>query len=90
MPEPLRTPARDDSRIATSRGLLLTTIRIDHALDAQPNLERGEDARRSLESLDMRDIQFAIWQEDYSQVWARKAGASEPIGAGARERVMRA
>jgi len=37
--------------------------------------------RRELESLDMREVHIAIWQEDYSQVWARKAGASEPMGA---------
>ena len=67
-------------RVLRPGGILLTSIRIDTRW--MPNRTWSEaKMRRELESLDMREVHIAIWQEDYSQVWARKAGASEPIGA---------
>ena len=75
-------------RVLCPGGLLLTTIRIDTRW--MPNRTWSEARmRRELEILDMRDIHFEIWQEDYSQVWARKAGESEPIGAGRLEEILR-
>ncbi len=74
-------------RVLKPGGLLLTTIRIDTRW--MPNRTWSEAKMRSeLESLDMRDIHIEIWQEDYSQVWARKAGMSEPIAAGAKDAVL--
>ena len=76
MPDP-REALREMIRVLMPGGLLLTTIRIDTGW--MPNRTWSEaKMRRELESLNMRDIHFQIWQEDYSQVWARKAGASEP------------
>lgn len=75
-------------RVLRPGGLLLTSIRIDTRW--MPNRAWNEQKMRSeLEALDMRDIHIAIWQEDYSQVWARKAGESEPTGAGALQQVLR-
>ena len=74
-------------RVLRPGGTLLTSIRIDTRW--MPNRTWSEaKIRRELESLDMREVHIAIWQEDYSQVWARKAGASEPIGADRREEVL--
>ena len=79
-----RAALREMGRVLRPAGLLLTTIRIDTRW--MPNRTWSEARmRRELESLDMRNIHIAIWQEDYSQVWAWKAGESEPIGAGRRE-----
>ncbi len=67
-------------RVLRPGGLLLTTIRIDTRW--MPDRTWGEtQMRRELESQAMRDIEVAIWQEDYSQVWALKAGRSQPIRA---------
>jgi len=66
-------------RVLRPGGTLLTSIRIDTRW--MPDRAWGEaKMRRELELLDMREVHIAIWQSDYSQVWARKAGASEPIG----------
>jgi ubiquinone/menaquinone biosynthesis C-methylase UbiE len=74
-------------RVLRPGGLLLTSIRIDTRW--MPTRAWSEaKMRRELESLDMRDIHIAIWQEDYRQVWARKAGESEPIGAGRLAQVL--
>lgn len=67
-------------RLLRSGGLLLVTIRINTRWMPGRVWSQAR-MRQELESLDMRDIHFAIWQEDYSQVWAKKAGNSEPIGA---------
>ena len=65
-------------------GLLLTTIRIDTRW--MPGRTWSETRMRAeLEALGMRDIDVLIWQEDYSQVWALKAGHSRPILAGGFE-----
>lgn len=82
-----RAALKEMRRVLRPGGLLLTTIRIDTRW--MPNRTWSEERmRRELASLDMRDIRIEIWQEDYSQVWARKAGESEPIGAGARDQVL--
>ena len=74
-------------RVLRPGGLLLTTIRIDTRW--MPNRTWSEARmRRELEALDMGGIHFDIWQEDYRQVWAWKAGESEPIGAGRLEEVL--
>lgn len=67
-------------RVLRPGGLLLTTIRIDTRW--MPGRTWSESRMRAeLKALGMRDIKVMIWQEDYSQVWARKAGQSLPIGA---------
>ena len=74
-------------RVLKRGGLLLTTIRIDTRW--MPDRAWSEAKMRAeLESLDMRDIHIELWQEDYSQVWARKAGIGEPIAAGAKDAVL--
>lgn len=67
-------------RVLRPGGLLLTTIRIDTRW--MPGRTWSEARMRAeLEALGMRDIEVMIWQEDYSQVWAWKAGESGPIRA---------
>ena len=59
------------ARVLAPGGTLLTTIRIDTRW--MPDRAWDEPKMRAaLEALGLRDIHFAIWQEDYSQVWARK------------------
>lgn len=84
-----RGALKEICRVLRPGGLLLTTIRIDTRW--MPNRAWSEaKMRRELEALGMRDIHVAIWQEDYSQVWARKAGESEPVGGGPSDRSLRA
>ena len=59
------------ARVLAPGGTLLTTIRIDTRW--MPDRAWDEPKMRAaLEALGLRDIHFAIWQGDYSQVWARK------------------
>ena len=59
------------TRVLKPGGLLLTTIRIDTRW--MPDRTWSEPKMRAaLEALGLRDIHFAIWQADYTQVWARK------------------
>ncbi|MCY3799819.1 MAG: class I SAM-dependent methyltransferase [Chloroflexi bacterium] len=74
-------------RVLRPGGLLLASIRIDTRW--MPNRTWSEARmRRELAGLNMRDARVEIWQEDYSQIWAWKAGASERIGAARRKRVQ--
>lgn len=75
-------------RVLRPGGLLLTTIRIDTRW--MPGRTWSETRMRSeLEALGMRDIDVMIWQEDYSQVWAPKAGCSLPVRACGLEDALR-
>ncbi len=86
MPQP-QVALAEMIRVLRPGGLLLTTIRIDTRL--MPNRAFSEDRMRlELESRGVRDIEVFIWQEDYSQVWARKAGESLPVGAQQLEAVL--
>ncbi len=59
------------ARVLKKGGILLATIRIDTRW--MPDRTWNEPKMRTeLEALGLRDIHFAIWQEDYTQVWARK------------------
>ena len=79
MPRPQQALA-ELARVLRPGGLLLATIRIDTRW--MPTRTFSEERmRRELEQLEMSDIEVAIWQEDYSQVWALKAGRSQPIRA---------
>jgi len=87
LPDPRKALA-EMTRVLRPGGLLLTTIRIDTRW--MPNRTWSEARmRRELAALGMGEIEFAIWQEDYSQVWARKAGESEAIGADRRRDLLR-
>lgn len=87
VPDPQATLA-EMIRVLRHGGLLLTTIRIDTRW--MPDRTWSEARMRSeLESQGMRDIEIAIWQEDYSQVWAWKSGDSPPIGSGRLDDVLR-
>ena len=70
LPNP-KAALKEMCRALRPGGLLLTTIRIDTRW--MPNRAWSEERmRHELALLNMRDIQIEIWQEDYSQVWARK------------------
>ncbi len=87
MPRPAETLA-EMIRALRPGGLLLTTIRIDTRW--MPDRTWSEARMRTeLEALGMRDIKVMIWQEDYSQVWALKAGQSQPVRAGRLAKVLR-
>ena len=74
-------------RVLRPGGLLLVSIRIDTRW--MPNRTWSEARmRRELAAMKLRDARVEIWQEDYSQVWAWKAGESERIGAAHLERVQ--
>lgn len=86
MPRPQEALA-EMIRVLRPGGLLLTTIRIDTRW--MPGRTWSEARMRAeLEARGMRDIDVMIWQEDYSQVWALKAGRSRPIRAVGRDDLM--
>ncbi len=72
MPDP-KAALAEMIRVLRPGGLLLTTIRIDTRW--MPNRTWSEaQMRANLEACGMDAIEFEIWQEDYSKVWAVKAG----------------
>ncbi len=87
MPDPQAALA-EMIRVLRHGGLLLTTIRIDTRWMPDRTWSKAK-MRSELALRGMRDIEIAIWQEDYSQVWARKSGDSLPIGSGRLESVLR-
>ncbi len=74
-------------RVLRPGGTLLATIRIDTRWMPDRAWSEGK-MRRELEALAMCAIQFQIWQDDYTQVWARKAGDSPAVGAGKLAEVL--
>ena len=75
-------------RVLKPGGLLLVSIRIDTRW--MPNRTWSEGRmRRELAGMKLRDARVEIWQEDYSQVWAWKAGENEPVGVARREPIRR-
>ena len=79
LPDP-RGALAEMCRVLRPGGTLLTTIRIDTRWMPNRAWSELKDAARSSRRWICSRFRFAIWQEDYSQVWARKAGESEPIG----------
>ena len=76
------------ARVLGPGGVLLATIRIDTRW--MPGRTPNEsEIRQLLESLDMTAIEVEKWQSDYKRVWAKKAGAVDPLGSATRERVLR-
>ena len=65
------TTLAEMARVLKPGGVLLTTIRIDTRWMPDRTWSEAK-MRETLLALGMRDIEFAIWQEDYTQVWARK------------------
>lgn len=59
------------ARVLKPGGVLLTTIRIDTRWMPDRTWDEPQ-MREALQALGMDDIHFTIWQEDYTQVWARK------------------
>lgn len=71
MPDPNAALA-EMIRVLRPGGLLLTTIRIDTRW--MPDRTWSEERMRAnLQFYGMTAIEFEIWQEDYSKVWAVKA-----------------
>lgn len=75
-------------RVLRPGGVLLTTLRVNirtmpGKLWSQPQM------RATLKRLDMEQVTFEAWQEEYVKVWARKCGASKPVGAQPIEHYLR-
>ncbi len=87
LPDP-RAALAEMIRVLRPGGLLLTTIRIDTRW--MPNRTWSQSRmRRELAALGMDKIDFAVWQEDYNQVWAKKAGDSSARGADSLQEILR-
>lgn len=70
---------RDMVRVLRSGGMLLTTIRIDTRW-MPGKVHKESEMLKLLESMGMAEIEVEEWQSDYSKVWARKSGQSQPKG----------
>ena len=79
LPNPA-TALAEMTRVLRPGGLLLTTIRIDTRFMPDRTWSQAK-MRAALQNLGMRDIEFAIWQEDYTQVWARKGAGQSQHGS---------
>jgi len=75
-------------RVLRPNGILLTTIRIDTPW--MPNRTWDEETmRQKLLDNGMQAIQFEVWQENYTKVWAVKSGESEFVGRRMVEELLR-
>ncbi len=78
MPDP-EAVLKEMIRVLRPSGLLLTTIRIDTPW--MPNRTWDEETMcQKLAENGIEAIEIEIWQEDYTKVWAVKAGKSEFLG----------
>jgi ubiquinone/menaquinone biosynthesis C-methylase UbiE len=75
------------ARVLRAGGLLLTTLRQNAPL--VPRVWSQAQMAQALAAAGFVDVQFRRWQHDYQQVWARKAGTSQPIGAHPPEDALR-
>lgn len=75
------------ARVLRPGGLLLTTLRQNAPL--VPRVWSPRQMQQALAAAGFVDVRFQPWQHDYQQVWARKAGASHPIGAYPPEAALR-
>lgn len=73
------------SRVLRDGGILLTTMRQNASFT--PNIWDATTFEAQLREAGFEAIRFQIWQEDYQQVWARKGGTSEFVGARPPEEV---
>lgn len=79
---------REAARVLRPGGLLLTTLR--HNIKTMPGKIWSEDKMHEvLTNCGFESITFEAWQEDYTKVWSRKRGESEPVGAKSIEQVLR-
>lgn len=75
-------------RVMRPGGLLLATIRIN--VKTMPGkLWSQERMESTLEQLGVKRLIFEEWQDEYTKVWARKAGKSDWMGAKPLESVLR-
>jgi ubiquinone/menaquinone biosynthesis C-methylase UbiE len=75
------------ARVLRAGGLLLTTLRQNAPL--VPRVWSQAQMAQALAAAGFVDVRFQRWQHDYQQVWARKAGTSQPIGAYPPEDALR-
>lgn len=76
----MQTVLAELCRVLRPGGVLLTTRRIGTRW-FPGRLWSQETMRSLLEQYGMTQVEFVRWQVDYEQVWARKVGQSDFIGA---------
>jgi ubiquinone/menaquinone biosynthesis C-methylase UbiE len=75
-------------RVLRPGGILLTTQRIN--IKTMPGKLWSEaHIQAALEQAGIERVIFEAWQEEYTKVWGRKAGRSQPVGVQPLEAVMR-